>query len=590
MTMPFIEYSEIFDNENIGDVGMLFFKAIGHLSGNSPRYYERDAITLIKEDLYSQIDLSFDDENVLSCVSQIAYLDRLNDSLFEKKSDDGFISYFAVEIKGSIHTCASDVKAVQHILMRCTNRHNIILYRIDGGYILSYGYRAIGKNSTVTYSKWLIDDESAEEVMDLASIWNMPMTSLVRFAFEFRNAIRRDPDEVLSYSTIAYEIFPDYYEQYDYDSDHIPSKEAREEFVEWYRREHQIEDFDEFNDESIYLLKEGLLVDDFEIDEDELEMRMLEAEMNGELNPEYFASEKDDYEEIDDDEFNAALKLAQSMDDLDDPEAILKAMEEQETVEVEKNIISVQPIQTTTSSAVVPNRVSEHSGYPSFENVDTSFEGTIYEIISHFEPEFPFAIRRNKWKTTTLFFMVEELRGNYAYGYMINNGVREKNTSYPANNSDIIWQLCRPLNDDIEASDDESEYDGLELPSVDISIYDDDEYTIEFDTIRVEGNTLLLSFWIVNDSDDPIRIYAHDTIIDSEEQDEYIEFCAINPYERNYYELPLIEDDSLDPYYDIKLKLEINDEDNEAICESSVLSIHVSLINEKLEASVEDDE
>ena len=50
MTMPFIEYSEIFDNENIGDVGMLFFKAIGHLSGNSPRYYERDAITLIKDD------------------------------------------------------------------------------------------------------------------------------------------------------------------------------------------------------------------------------------------------------------------------------------------------------------------------------------------------------------------------------------------------------------------------------------------------------------------------------------------------------------------------------------------------------------
>ena len=105
MTMPFVEYSEIFDNENIGDVGMLFFKAIGHLSGNSPRYYERDAITLIKEDLYSQIDLSFDDENVLSCVSQIAYLDRLNDSLFEKKSDDGFISYFAVEIKGFSTLC-----------------------------------------------------------------------------------------------------------------------------------------------------------------------------------------------------------------------------------------------------------------------------------------------------------------------------------------------------------------------------------------------------------------------------------------------------------------------------------------------------
>ena len=80
------KYADIFNTENIGELGMQFFTYIGHLSGEEPRFYRINAIDLIREDLYSNVELTYADESNLNMINQIAYLDRLNDSIFERKS------------------------------------------------------------------------------------------------------------------------------------------------------------------------------------------------------------------------------------------------------------------------------------------------------------------------------------------------------------------------------------------------------------------------------------------------------------------------------------------------------------------------
>jgi hypothetical protein len=71
----------------------------------------------------------------------------------------------------------------------------------------------------------------------------------------------------------------------------------------------------------------------------------------------------------------------------------------------------------------------------------SAISGTIDEIITIASPSTPFKLRRTTWKRPDLYFVVEEIRGQYAYGYILDNDVIERKTSYPINNEKLQWNL-----------------------------------------------------------------------------------------------------------------------------------------------------
>ena len=414
MTEAYKKYYNLFSTDDIGQLGIEFFNTIGHLCDTKPKYLERDPLVLIKEDLRSFIYL--DDEKLedLSCISQISYVGRINDSIFERQGNDGFISYFAVDVDVPFDSCASYIKSIQRILMKCANRHTIALYRVDNCFILAYGYRNVGKNSNVIYSDWIIDDDSADIIMDNASIWYLSFSSLSRFAYDFQCAIRRDKvSKTLSYEAIAYDIFPQYFEEFGLDEEKTPKREDRNEFVIWYRNQHR-DEYDEFGDDSFFLTKDNMLDDDFEIDVDELELQMLAAEMRGE---EIIPASGDDYEEMELSEFEDALRIVDGGVDLSDAEDVLKQLDQAED---EDQLTEYESNQTAAKANV---------------------SGTIEEIIWQIDRKVPFKLRRTTWKRSGLFFVVEEIRGRYAYGYILDNGKVERRTSYPIDNDKLNWYL-----------------------------------------------------------------------------------------------------------------------------------------------------
>ena len=426
MTEAYEKYYNLFSTDDIGQLGIDFFGTIGHLCDKKPKYVEKDPIVLIKEDLHSYVYLDNEMLIDLSHIQQISFVGRVNDSVFDRQIDDGFISYFAVDVDLPFRSCASHIKNIQRILMKCTNKHTVVLYRVENCFLLAYGYRNVGKKSQVVYSDWIVDDESAENVMDKASVWYLSFRSLPRFAFDFRNSIRRNSaSKALSYETIAYEIFPQYYEEYGFDEEKSPKRKDRQEFVEWYRSQHH-EEYDEFDDDSFFLTKDGMLDDDFEVDVDELELQMLEAEMRGE---DLFSSDESDYEELDRSEFEDAIRIVDGGIDFFDAEDVLKELDD---YAIEEPII-LQPIISST-----PKNTPLILDTPSTPSV---ISGTISEIIAIGRPSTPFKLRRTTWKRPDLYFVVEDIRGQYAYGYILDNNVVERKTSYPINNEKLQWNL-----------------------------------------------------------------------------------------------------------------------------------------------------
>lgn len=425
MTEVYEKYYNLFSTDDIGQLGIDFFNAIGHLCDKKPKYVENDPIVLVKEDLQSYVYLDAEMLADLSHIQRISFVGRVNDSVFDRQADDGFISYFAVDVNLPFRSCASYIKSIQRILMKCANKHTIALYRVENCFLLAYGYRNVGKKSQVVYSDWIVDDESAETIMDKASVWYLPFRSLSHFAFGFGYSIRRNSAlKTLSYETIAYEIFPRYYEEYGFDEEKSPKRKDRQDFVEWYRSQ-QHEEYDEFDDDSFFLTKDGMLDDDFEVDVDELELQMLEEEMRGEG---IFSSD-DDYEELDRNEFDIAIRIVDSGIDFYDAEDILKELDEYTAEEPE----IAQP-------AVVPKSRALPQ-IPSDQPTQDTVSGTIDEIITMAKPPLPVKLRRTTWKRPDLFFIVEEIRGQYAYGYILNNGAIERKTSYPITNEKLLWVL-----------------------------------------------------------------------------------------------------------------------------------------------------
>ena len=551
MTEAYKNYYNLFSTDDIGQLGIEFFNTIGHLCDPKPKYVEKDPVTLIKEDLNSYIVLDDEMLDDLSFVRQISYVGRVNDSIFERQADDGFISYFAIDVDATFESCASYIKNIQRILMKCANRHTIALYRVENNFILAYGYRNIGKKSNVVYSDWIIDDESAEYVMDNASVWYLSFRSLPRFAFDFQCGIRREKvSKSLSYEAIAYDIFPQYFEEFGFSEENTPKREDRNEFVIWYRNQHR-EEYDEFDDDSFFLTKDNMLDDDFEIDVDELEMKMLEAEMRGEE----IVSSSDEYEEMDLSEFDQAIKIVDGGEDLSDAEDLLKILDEAAIVEEEKSqrnqtkAVSNESILFDVESIAKQLQDFKESTEESKEQV---VSGMIEEIILQANPKLPMKLRRTTWKRPDLYFVVEEIRGRYAYGYILDSGVVERRTSYPIDNEKLKWNLQIEQDEEYDDSD-EACYKGVNAK---VTLLETD-----YDS---EDETMTLKFEIVNHTDSELNLYLVNLCFGDEELDGYHLIGSAGAFETTIEEL-IIADDMLEMEYlsdveTVAFKIEIDDD------------------------------
>lgn len=562
MTEAYKKYYNLFSTDDIGQLGIEFFNTIGHLCDTKPKYVERDPLVLIKEDLRSFVYL--DDEKLedLSCIRQISYVGRINDSIFEKQVDDGFISYFAVDVDVPFGSCASYIKNIQRILMKCANRHTIALYRVDNCFILAYGYRNVGKKSNVIYSDWIIDDESADIIMDNASIWYLSFRSLPRFAYDFQRAIRRDKvSKALSYEAIAYEIFPQYFEEFGFDEEKTPKREDRNEFVIWYRNQHR-DEYDEFDDDSFFLTKDNMLDDDFEIDVDELEMQMLEAEMRGE---EIFPSSVDDYEEMELSEFEQAIQIVDGGGDLSDAEDVLKQLDQADETEEETLTEFITDSSASETSATGLDELIRSFQKPTSNTTDAVISGMIEEIIDQANPRTPFKIRRTTWKRPDLYFVVEEIRGKYAYGYILDNGVIERRTSYPINNEKLKWNLQVSQEDSLQ---EEICYDGVNAKVTFIEA----KYDSEDDSMRLE-------FEIENYTDSELNVYLVNLCFEDEELDSFHGVGSVEPGETTYGAL-VISDDMLKSEYLsevslISFRIEIDDSEYDELETSEEMTVSV---------------
>lgn len=557
MTEAYQKHYNLFSTDDIGQLGIEFFNAIGHLCDTKPKFVEKDPVIFIKEDLNSYIVLDDEKLEELSCIRQIAYVGRVNDSIFERQANDGFISYFAIEIDVPFDSCASYIKSIQRILMKCSNRHTIALYRVADNFILSYGYRNIGKKSNVVYSDWIIDDESADSLMDNASVWYLSFRSLPRFAFDFQNAIRRDKvSKALSYEAIAYDIFPRYFEEFGFDEEKTPKKEDRNEFVIWYRNQHK-EEYDEFDDDSFFLTKDNMLDDDFEIDVDELEMKMLEAEMRGE---EIIPSSDDDYEEMELSEFEQAIKIVDGGGNLTDAEDLLKQLDEAEdtTYKLETKVIG--DTSTATDFELSKKQAQELIAFPEQEVVS----GMIEEIMQQVNPKLPIQLRRTTWKRPDLYFVLEEIRGRFAYGYILDNGVVERRTSYPIDNEKLQWNVQVEEQESVE----DLSYDGLNA-----------KVTLLETEYNSEEDFMVLKFELENYTDSDLNIYLVNLCFGDEELDGFHCIDSVEAGKSTISELEITDDmlkvEYLSDISEISFKIEIDDENYAELETSEIITVDI---------------
>lgn len=554
MTGAYNQYYNLFCTKDIGQLGIEFFNVVGHLCAKNPEYVEKNPITLIKEDMHSSVNLTYEEICDLSSVTQIAYVGRVNNQVFEKKVDDGFISYYAVDIDAEFETCATVIKNVQKILMKCSSRHTVVLYRVGQCFILACGYRNVGKNSNVVYSDWIFDDESAEIIIESASVWNLSFRSISKFAFDFRCAIHRDNNSKnLSFEAIAYDIFPQYFEDWGFSEENLPKREDRNEFVAWYYNQHR-DEYDGFEDDAFFLTKDSLLEDDYEIDIDELELRMLEAEMRGE---EFVPS--DDFEKMDDSEFEEAIRLVDGGTDLSDAESILNELNVDDNNNFEEKNETLTPIKI---GALESSFSTQSTKIFSADLIS----GTIDEIISVANPDLPFKLKRTTWKRTDLFFVVEEIRGKYAYGYILDNGQIDRRTSYPTFNEKLKWFLQKEETEPIIV------YNGVNAKVTLCSV----EYVDDADECSVE-----LYFEIENLTNSELNVYLKHICCGIEEVEGFHLIETVDCIEPVNTGSVIITDDMLSieylsEIYDISFMIEIDDSEFNDIETSEEFSVTLS--------------
>ena len=121
------------------------------------------------------------------------------------------------------------------------------------------------------------------------------------------------------------------------------------------------------------------------------------------------------------------------------------------------------------------------------------------------------------------------------------------------------------------------------LSDMDVEILSQREAGCNFE---VEDDEAYFSFWVRNESDQTINIYAQEIYVDGVKVSDYMHIGEFEPGKCTHGRFSL-EQVTPDTYYTIKAFIEIDDEDNDFIDSGDVFSIDVDFDDGTLSAEME---
>ena len=139
---------------------------------------------------------------------------------------------------------------------------------------------------------------------------------------------------------------------------------------------------------------------------------------------------------------------------------------------------------------------------------------------------------------------------------------------------DNFIQTAELLDTEFYDEDDESLFDDDEFEDIEYAAFDNNDVYVEFCNFEVEANDVFLNFWVRNNSNQIINVYAQDIYVDGIKVADYMHIGEFEPDECDYgrFSLPEI---SPDFDYVIKMYIEIDDEDNDLIDRGDNFEIEV---------------
>lgn len=153
------------------------------------------------------------------------------------------------------------------------------------------------------------------------------------------------------------------------------------------------------------------------------------------------------------------------------------------------------------------------------------------------------------------------------------------------------------LDEDDEGDDEEDDEGGLtyddtdddvpdEFEDIEFEVYDKDGVNVEFCRCIVEDDVVKFSFYIRNNSDRTIHVWANNIYVDGEKVEDFEEIGEVEAGDSDFGEFEL-DAVSPDTYYNITARIEIDDEDDECIDIGKTFSIDVDFDDMTLSAEIE---
>lgn len=137
-----------------------------------------------------------------------------------------------------------------------------------------------------------------------------------------------------------------------------------------------------------------------------------------------------------------------------------------------------------------------------------------------------------------------------------------------------------------EEDEDEDEDIPDEFEDIEFEVYDNDDVNVEFCRCIVEDDVVKFSFYIRNNSDRTIHVWAKDVCVDGEKVESFKEIGEVEAGDSDFGEFQL-DEVSPESYYNITACIEIDDEDDDCIDTGDTFSIDVDFDDMTLSAEME---
>lgn len=125
-----------------------------------------------------------------------------------------------------------------------------------------------------------------------------------------------------------------------------------------------------------------------------------------------------------------------------------------------------------------------------------------------------------------------------------------------------------------------------EFEDIEFEVYDNTDVNVEFCRCIVEDDIVKFSFYIRNNSDQTIHVWAKDVYVDGEKVEDFKEIGEVEAGDSDFGEFQL-DEVSPESYYNITACIEIDDEEDDCIDTGDTFSIDVDFDDMTLSAEME---